>query len=136
MKPWKKRLIKYGITGAIGALMAYMSVYLRVDSLDLPRVELYRILCDAFTIPGSILIMVGVLVMIANAGNFIGLGYAARHLKNMLIPFSHKKEEPYYDYYERKRKEGKVKGYGFLFITGAFYMAIAMVFYALFYSVY
>ncbi|MBR5230910.1 MAG: DUF3899 domain-containing protein [Clostridia bacterium] len=136
MKPWKVRLIKYGITGGIGALMAYLSVSLRGITPDMPRAELYRILCDAFTIPGSILLMVGLLVMISNAGTFTGLGYAAQHLKDMLVPFSKKKHESYYDYYERKRKQGKVTGYGFIFITGAFYMAIAMVFYALFYSVY
>ena len=136
MNPWKARLIKYGITGGVGAIMAGLFCWLRDFSPAMPAPERYRILCDSFTIPGTILLMVGLLVLVANAGNFVGLGYVAQHLKDVLMPFSKKKQESYYDYYERKKKRGKVTGIGFIFITGAFYMAIALVFYALFYSVY
>ena len=77
--------------------------------------------------------MIGFLVMIANAGNFLALGYTVKHAVRMLLPFGNKKDERYYDYYQRKREQGKVTGYGFLFVTGLLFMAVAMVFFALFY---
>ena len=136
MKSWKVFLLKYGITGGIGALMAWFTLSQYGFSTEMSTLEQYRILCDVFTIPGMILIMVGFLIMIANAGNFTGLSYAVTHGLRRLIPFGHKKEERYYDYYVRKKEQGKITGYGFIFITGAVFMAVALVFYALFYSLY
>jgi len=133
MKRWKALLLKYGITGVVGGLLAWLTLDLHGFSRTMPKLEQYRLLCDAFTIPGLILIMVGFLVMIANAGNFLGLGYAAKHAVKMLIPFGNKKDERYYDYYQRKQQQGKVTGYGFIFITGLVFMAVAMVFFVLFY---
>jgi len=133
MKRWKALLLKYGITGVVGGLLAWLTLDLHGFSRTMPKLEQYRLLCDAFTIPGLILIMVGFLVMIANAGNFTGLAYAAKHAVKMLLPFGSKKQERYYDYYQRKQEQGKIKGYGFIFITGLAFMAAAMVFFTLFY---
>lgn len=133
-KRWVSFLLRYGITALIGGLLAFATVSLHGYSNALPKLQQYRILCDAFTIPGVILIMVGFLVMIANAGNFMGLAYAAKHALKMLIPFGNKRDERYYDYYQRKQAQGKVKGYGFIFITGIAFMAVAMVFFVLFYQ--
>ena len=71
--------------------MTYATLTLHGYSELATAAEKYRLLSDAFTIPGSILLMVGLLVAISNAGNFIGLGYAVQHLKDMLVPFSRKK---------------------------------------------
>lgn len=133
MKRWTAFLLKYGITALVGGLMAWLTLDLHGFSRTMPQLQQYRLLCDAFTIPGVILVMVGFLVMIANAGNFLGLGYAAKHAVKMLIPFGNKKDERYYDYYQRKQQQGKVKGYGFIFVTGLIFMAVAMVFFTLFY---
>lgn len=133
MKRLGSFLLKYGITGAVGGLMVWLTLDLHGYSRALPSLQQYRLLCDAFTIPGVILIMVGFLVMIANAGNFTGLAYAAKHAVKMLLPFGSKKQERYYDYYQRKQEQGRIKSYGFLFITGLAFMAVAMVFFTLFY---
>lgn len=133
MKRLRVFLLKYGITAAAGGLLAWLTLDLHGFSRALPRLDQYRLLCDAFTIPGVLLVMIGFLVMIANAGNFLALGYAVKHAVRMLIPFGNKKDERYYDYYQRKREQGKVTGYGFLFVTGLLFMAVAMVFFVLFY---
>lgn len=132
MKRWTAFLLKYGITALVGGLLTWLTLDLHGFSSTMPKLQQYRLLCDAFTIPGVILVMVGFLVMIANAGNFLGLGYAVKHAVKMLIPFGNKKDERYYDYYQRKQ-QGKITGYGFIFITGLVFMAVAMVFFTLFY---
>lgn len=132
MKRWTAFLLKYGITTLVGGLLTWLTLDLHGFSSTMPKLQQYRLLCDAFTIPGVILVMVGFLVMIANAGNFLGLGYAVKHAVKMLIPFGNKKDERYYDYYQRKQ-QGKITGYGFIFITGLVFMAVAMVFFTLFY---
>jgi len=132
MKRWTAFLLKYGITALVGGLLTWLTLDLHGFSSTMSKLQQYRLLCDAFTIPGVILVMVGFLVMIANAGNFLGLGYAVKHAVKMLIPFGNKKDERYYDYYQRKQ-QGKITGYGFIFITGLVFMAVAMVFFTLFY---
>ena len=132
MKRWTAFLLKYGITTLVGGLLTWLTLDLHGFSSTMPKLQQYRLLCDAFTSPGIILVMVGFLVMIANAGNFLGLGYAVKHAVKMLIPFGNKKDERYYDYYQRKQ-QGKITGYGFIFITGLVFMAVAMVFFTLFY---
>ena len=132
MKRWTAFLLRYGITTLVGGLLTWLTLDLHGFSSTMAKLQQYRLLCDAFTIPGVILVMVGFLVMIANAGNFLGLGYAVKHAVKMLIPFGNKKDERYYDYYQRKQ-QGKVTGYGFIFVTGVLFMAVAMVFFTLFY---
>ena len=67
----KKNLIKYGVS-TFGALaLAFFYVYVRVDFSNMEAtalVEWYRILCDAFTIPGLVLLMFGCLMSLSNAG--------------------------------------------------------------------
>ena len=135
MSRWKVNSLKYGITCGIAAGMAYLTATLRGFSTEMAALEQYRILCDAFTIPGVVLLMLGLLVMIANAGNFLGISYLLVNGLRSLIPFG-RKAERYYDYYQRKKAQGKVTGYGFIFISGAIFMAVALVFYALFYMHY
>ena len=97
-------------------------------------VEKYRILCDAFSVPGMMLIMTGFLVMVSNQGAFEGIGYAVKYAAKMLIP-GPKKMEKYYDYLQRRRGK-KIQGYGFLFIVGGCNLLIAGIFMALFYNLY
>lgn len=130
----KTLLKKYIITFFIGGVLAYAYVALR-DFRGEPLLEKYRILCDAFTIPGLLLLMVGLLVAVSNEGIFDGLLYALSYAAKAIIPLWGRQHERYYDYVQRKR-EKRLHGYGFLFITGAVFMAAAMVFLILFYSIY
>ena len=130
----KSAVLKYGIAALIGAALAAIYLLLRDFSGAEPPAERYRMLCDAFTIPGTLLILSAALVALANAGSFTGIGYSAQNLFHHLIPGMGLKHETYGDYYERHKK--KVTGYGFLLHVGAVFMAVALVFFVLFYRVF
>ena len=134
----KKNLIKYGVTVGASLGLAYLYVFLRVDFANPDATELaewYRILCDAFTIPGLVLLMFGCLMSLSNAGAMDGLGYVVVNGFKMLIPGAATKMERYKEYLERRR-ENRVRGYGFLYLVGAGCMAISLVFLILFYGIY
>ncbi len=132
----KVNLLKYGITSGFGGLLVYVYCSSR-NLLAMEGAELWRTLCDAFTIPGLTFIMVGFLVMIANEGFFDMFSYAASKAVGMFLPgrgFADKHEK-YYDYVQRKRDK-RVGGFGFLFVVGGALMAFALLFMFLFYRAY
>ncbi len=134
----KKNLIKYGVSIGLSLGLAFFFVYMRVDFANPGATELvqwYRILCDAFFIPGLILVMFGCLMSLSNAGAMDGLGYVVVNGFRMLIPGGALKMERYKEYLERRRAN-RVRGYGFLYIVGAGCLAIAFVFMILFYGIY
>ena len=131
-KEAKIRLIKYTSAFAFVAILAYIYIGAR-DFAGAALVEKYWMLCDALTIPGTLLIMAGALVWVSNMGALDGLGYAVSSLKRMLIPGAGARmDERYAEYVERKRNN-RVHGYGFLLISGCITMAVALVFMALFF---
>ena len=130
----KKPLLKYGAAILIGAALAAVYVSAR-DFAGASTMERYRILCDAFAIPGVVLMLSAALCALANAGSFTALGYSGRYLLDRLIPGPGKTPERYGDYVERRR-EKKIRGYGFLLHVGAAFFAAALVFYFLFYRLY
>ena len=134
-KELKNKLLKYGIAALVGGLMAYSVTRSYNLAEALTDADRYRILSDAFTVPGVVLIMFGLLVMVANGGFFNGISYAGSYALKMLIPGASKNMERYGDYLERKSKRPKI-GFAFLIIVGACYLAVAVVFIFLFYSVY
>jgi hypothetical protein len=133
----RKLLTKYGITIGICGLMIWSVISIRTSELgafsQLSTLLRYRVLCDAFTVPGMLLIMSGLLMFVANEGALDGLSYLGHYLKNMFIPGSRNKTKRYFDYVEGKR-EKRVKGFGFLFVVGGVCMLIALVFLGLFYT--
>lgn len=127
-------LLKYGITSIVGALMAWATIELHGYADAATALERYRILADAFTIPGVVLMLCYVLVAVANEGAFEGISYALSYAVTMLIPGANKKHERYGDYVARKRERGGIRGFGFLFFVGAAYFVVALIFIALFYG--
>ena len=128
------KLLKYGIGFLVCAVVttAYAVAY-GVGSLSL--VDTFRVLCDAFTIPGIFAILIGLLIWVSGEGVFDGLGYVVSVAVKALTPFGRYTMETYYDYVERKKESRtrKISGYGFLFVIGLIWMAAAFVFYGLFY---
>ena len=136
--PLKKNLIKYGVSVGLSLALAYFYVYVRVDFQNpgaTPLIEWYRTLCDAFTIPGLILLMFGCLMSLSNTGAMDGLGYVVSIAVKMLIPGGALNMERYKEYLDRRRAN-RIRGYGFLYIVGAGCMAVSLVFMVLFYSLY
>ena len=92
-----------------------------------------KALADAFTIPGVVFLMVGVLVWVSTTGFFDFLGYALGNFGRMLIPMSKKPHQTFYDY-KVSRSEKRAAGYSCIFVTGALLIAVAIVFTILFYK--
>lgn len=135
----KTNLLKYGITGAVALAMSVSYVLLRDDGRPgfwaWPMVDKCLVLCDAFTIPGIVLLGVWCLVWIGSQGGLDGVSFIVKYAARKLIPGNRGKQERYADYVQRKRAN-RAGGYGFLFVVGAIFLAAALVFMALFYGYY
>ena len=134
--PWKSRIIKYSAAICFCVLLIWFYVA-NHDLASASQMERYRIWCDAFTIPGLLLILSGLLVWVSNQGALDGISYALCGLARVFIPGAGLKQnmENYHDYLKRK-EEKRVKGYGFLFFVGGVTLIIALVFLYLFYRLY
>ena len=130
----KIRITKYGICAVFTALMVWAYLGLR-DFGQADLLEKYRMLCDAFTVPGVLLLCVGGLCWASTEGALDGIGYLLSFVGKTLIPGKRKDIEKYGDYVVRKRENRKM-GFGFLLISGAIVLAVALVFMVLFYSLY
>ena len=100
--------------------------------------EKYRVLSNAFTSPGVILLAVGALVWVSTTGALDMYSYAVGGLFRRFIPGARltnpAEKESFYDYTQRK-KEKRIRGYGFLFVTGGIFTAVGIVFLILFHTV-
>ena len=135
MSKLKVNLIKYGCCAAFVAILATAYISMR-DFAGAEAVDKYLILCDAFTVPGMLLIMFGCLLWASSLGALDGLSYVVRFAVMSLIPGKRaQRDETYGDFLER-RMANRTKGYGFLFISGLVTMAVALVFMAQFYHLY
>jgi len=131
----KTALIKYGIAFAAGGGLCLFCLSNNGYYTAATQADKYRCLCDAFTIPGTVLLMLGLLCIIAGAGALDGIAYAVRSLKRAFIPFAGVKHERYGDYVKERRSKPRLKT-GFLLVTGGAFMAAAILFMVLFYQIY
>ena len=85
LSKWKKTALKYGITCLAGGL--FTAIYL-VNNLKFAetKAEIYKVWCDAFTVPGVIITMLFFLVWISDKGTFDGISYALKYAFSSLIP--------------------------------------------------
>ena len=133
-KPDRTNLIRYAIAFAVGIALSIVYVSVR-DFGTQELADKYRILCDAFTVPGALLLLSGALMTVSNTGALDGLGYVGKQAVGMFIPGKGLGTERYADYVERRRQK-RVQGYGFLYVSGSIFVALALVFLILFYCVY
>ena len=130
----RKAPVRYAVTAALAALTAAGHLWLHGWSRTLPAEERYRILCDAFTVPGLMLVLIAALVALSNEGSFDALGYAVRYTVRRLIPGAGLRQETYGEFVERHREQGRVKGYGFLLHVGLVFLCAAGVFLYLYFK--
>ena len=90
----------------------------------------FGLLCDAFTIPGVLLLGAGALLRLAGKGALDGLRYALCCAFRGLLP-GRGTVERYGDYTERKRSS-RTDGCGWLLLSGGISTAISLVFLALY----
>ena len=141
--PIRAKIIAYSITAILGALAAFWVAKIRGYSASMPAQERYRILCDAFFVPGILLVLFGALAWVAGKDAFAGLSFVGRNMMRALIPGARLKypHQTFYDYLEERKARREARkstsiGLGFLFFTGLAFLAVSIVFLILFYQVY
>ncbi|GFH93733.1 hypothetical protein IMSAGC003_00261 [Lachnospiraceae bacterium] len=133
-KPDGKTLIKYTSAVVFCAALSWLYLALR-EFASAPELEQYRMLSDAFLIPGLLMVLFGLLVILSGKGALDGISYALRRAVGMLLPGTGLRNERYFDYVERKR-EKPLRGYGFLFVVGGGFLLVSIFYYIRFYQLY
>ena len=133
-KSAKTKLLQYGSCAAVVAVFAgsYLSANV-TDSTAL--LDWYRLLSDAFGVPGILLVAVGLLSWLAGEGALDGIMYGLSTLGFYLIPGRRMGKRKTYGEYVAERREKKRFSVAFLLISGTVSIAVSLVFVLLFESI-
>ena len=122
----KTLLVKYGSCVVfVAAMLAWFlsRVDWEKDGMDM----ILRMVCDGLTVSGVLLLCVGGLIWASNEGALDGIGYALKTPAYMFVPFGSNRKHMRYGEYVEKRREKKVKGYGFLLISGGITTGLSLI---------
>ena len=126
----RTRLMKYGITTVLtAAAVIYYAASRNVFQLE--KLEMYRVLCDAFTLPGIFVMLFGLMMLMNELGALDTLAYFGHYLLHTFLPVAFGEGQSYLDFMEERRSK-RTKGYGFLFIVGGAFTLVGVVFLILF----
>ncbi len=129
-----KTLVKY--LAAVAACLVLGGLYLlEYDFLAQDLQNRYRLLSDAFALPGFLCLFVGLFLWLSNEGSFDGVSWVLSYAVKSLLPVTRMNRESYSDYRSRKQSK-KVHGYGFLLVVGVVMLALSGIFVYLFNSMY
>lgn len=128
MKP-QNRARKYLITSLIGLAIG-VGVFAARDGFNLrEQTAILQAFCDAFFVPGILLVGYGALVFCADDGLFDMINYGV--LKVIKLVQSEKRRsnfpKTFYEY-RKMKSESRNSGFGYLLITGCAFIALAVVF--------
>jgi hypothetical protein len=90
-------------------------------------VDWFHWLCDGLTLPSILVLSVGLMIWISNAGMFDLLSFTVSSFFQLFVSDDKRKHGTYGDYVA-ERKEKRVRGYSFLLITGAASMGLTLLF--------
>ena len=126
----RTRLMKYGISTVLtAAAVIYYAASRNVFQLE--KLEMYRVLCDAFTLPGFFVMLFGLMMLMNELGAMDTLAYFGHYLLHTFLPVAFGEGQSYLDFMEERRSK-RTKGYGFLFIVGGAFTLVGVVFLILF----
>ena len=122
MKNLKKALLGYGAFTMLGACIFWWVTLINgyEGSLDTP--ERYRILCDAFSVPAVLFIMLAALLSLSKHGVFDVIIYGVKRALFAIFPFGFTGD--FYEYKMRRKRYGTEK---YLLLTGTAFMIPAVV---------
>lgn len=128
MKNFFIKQIKLFITSIVAILMGII-VFAAVGGFKFENTkEIIRDICDAFAIPGFLLLAFGVLIFISNDGGFSMLSYGVKR-----IFYVFKKDAKLDDFYEYKKKRVENPSpFKHLLIVGGIFFLIGMIFLIIF----
>ena len=127
----KSILVRYLITVAVGLSFVYSYIAPR-DLANQTLIEQYHILCDAFTLPGLFMMLIGLMLLMGNLGALDAISFAFHYLFHTFLPLTG--ESMTYLEFVEDRREHRIHGYSFLFVVGTVFTAIAVVFLLLYMS--
>lgn len=127
----KTKLLQYGITTLVVGLFSLLIMWMKDLFIQTDSQEIMKILTDAFFAPGIIAVCAGLLVVASNGGTFYIFSYGLSSFANLFKKDRTKmRYKTFYDY--KKAMEGQEKKpYGFILIVGLLFVAISMIFMAI-----
>lgn len=128
-----KTVYKYLITAAVGIVLAFIVLLIK-DVFHLTQiVDVMKILCDGFFVSGILLACFGGLVFASNGGVFDMITYGVKHL--FWLFKKNPADRKYKDFYEyRMAMKEKKRSFGFMVVVGLAFIAISLIFLALYYN--
>ena len=133
-KSRKVMILRCLSAAAVGGAVAWFYGTSRWQE-DMVLVEQYRVLCDAFSIPGIMMVLFAMLFSLNNVGALDTIAYLMSFLPRMIAPGAFGEPEKLIDFVENRRQK-RTKGYGFLYIVGFIFLGIAIYYLVLFYKVF
>ncbi len=132
----KSKLLKYGITFAVAAVIAVIIMWAKGLFTATAKADVYRILCDAFFVPGIMYVLLGLLFFVAGAGSFDGFNYALK-MAFLRFTFSKNKKRVTYAEYKESKDEKRKDGFSilFLFLIGLIFVVVSIIMLILYYRV-
>lgn len=125
--------IKYIIVYAVEIALFFMVLSIRDIYTKTDAKEIFLILTDAFSVPGVLVVLFGLLVFCSNEGAFRMLAYSIRTLFSVFKRNpADRKYRTYADY--KMAKDGNNASFGFLIIAGGTFCILAVVFLILYYT--
>ncbi len=125
-----KRLIKYAVTMAVGALLVLLIAHSKDIWTSDNLKNTYHILCDSFFVAGWVITASGILCFSSNEGVFDGLMYGIRSFMEMFKRHPDRRYPTLYDY--KESRADKKMPVLFLILCGLVYLAVAFVMYYLY----
>jgi hypothetical protein len=125
-----RSLKRYLITIGAGILATFAIVCLK-DIFTVTEVaKIFHILTDAFFAVGVVMTGFGLLIYTSNEGVFDGLVYGVSTFLSMFKKDHKRKYETLFDY--KESRADKKLGFGFLLISGLFFLAVSMIMLAIY----
>ena len=130
----KNKLVGGCIVAVVGLLLsvavAGLEGLLNVESTE----KLYYVLCDTFCLPGLLILGIFGMIWIGSTGTLDIFSFGFKNLLYLFTPFK-KRTSNYYEYkQEQAARRGELPMY--ILWVGLGFLAVGLIFLALFYSVY
>ena len=122
----KKKAVPYLIEAGIAFAVALLVAWHRGVFSSTDRAQILGGLCDAFFVPGALLVCFGLLAYCARGGVFDIFSYGVKSLKVLFTPFGKGRHQRYYDY-KMQKEANRGKPRPFTLYLGLFFIAAAAV---------
>ncbi|MCH5160930.1 MAG: DUF3899 domain-containing protein [Clostridiales bacterium] len=131
----RDKAIEYSVVGGVGLVTTLIVAFIRRLFWLTESTDILRTLCDCFSVPGLILILIGAIIVCSNGGAFYAFGFAGKKFISLFQSDEKRKanKESYYDY--RQRKQEKQRSFGSFFIIGGVFLLIGIAFLIAYYNV-